>query len=255
MPVTSFLRSFRFPLRKAQIVHYPGKGFGCPQSWLFKMTALIPLQCASHSFFMHPCICLSYTITHLRHDRAFGLFLFISKTQIDTVTLYLLLFHVFQKSRKPDRRGGRCNTVKLICLACRPQSKSLNTVYLCLSWYASLYLMPGYCFKVIFDNSKINLRIKSSKIFCCNISIFQFKKKLLLIYGSRCQTYCLHTSFKPFCTPVCLSKFLYTLTFMWNSLCFTISQRNNDQQFLSSFISAFDFPCVIATQQVLRPNS
>ena len=73
------------------------------------------------------------------------------------------------------------------------------------------------------------------------LPIFQFKQKLLLIYSSRCKTYCFHTSVKPFYTLVCLSKFRYTLAFMWNSLCFSISQRNNDQQFLASFYFCFWF--------------
>ena len=53
--------------------------------------------------------------------------------------------------------------------------QNLPPAYLYLSLYASFYLMSSYCFKVIFDNSKIYLRIKSSKIFCCNFSIFQFQ--------------------------------------------------------------------------------
>ena len=118
-------------------------------------------------------------------------------------------------------------------------AQNLLSVYLYLSLSTSFYFMPGYCLKMIFGNSKINLRIKSSKIFGCDFSIFQFKKELLLIYSSRCKTYCFHTSVKPFCILVCLSKFCYTLAFMWNSLCFPISQRDNDQQFLSSVYFCF----------------
>lgn len=72
--------------------------------------------------------------------------------------------------------------------------------------------MPCYCLKVIFYNSKVNLGIKTTEGFCCNISIFQFKKELLLIYGCGCKTYCFHASFKPFCTLVCPSQFRSTLT-------------------------------------------
>ncbi len=89
--------------------HYPGKSSRRPQVWLFKMSSRIPFQCTSYSFLIQTCMDLPYASTNLRHNSISGLFLFIPKTQINTVTLYLLPFQIFQKSRKPDRR--RCSAM------------------------------------------------------------------------------------------------------------------------------------------------
>ena len=74
---------------------------------------------------------------------------------------------------------------------------------------------------------EVNPGIKTTKIFGCYNSVFQFKIKLLLIDSSWCKTYRFHTFFKPFVLLIRLSKFCDTFAFMWNSLCFTISARSN----------------------------
>ena len=90
--------------------------------------------------------------------------------------------------------------------------------------HALFYCMSCRRFKVILCNSQIDLGIKTTQRFGCDNAVFEFKKEFLLIHCGWRKAHSLHSCLEPLCMRICMTKLVYWLALMCNTLRFAISQ-------------------------------
>ena len=74
------------------------------------------------------------------------------------------------------------------------------------------------------DVNGISEEIKTTQSFGCDNAVFEFKKEFLLIHCGWRKAHSLHSCLEPLCMRICMTKLVYWLALMCNTLRFAISQ-------------------------------